>query len=79
MAVWLVCRQQTGVGQKIDCSLMETQLACLANIGQNWLLGAVNETRRWCDILLASLSSTSLLAMPILPFVSRYWVWFTVC
>jgi crotonobetainyl-CoA:carnitine CoA-transferase CaiB-like acyl-CoA transferase len=26
---------------------METQLACLANIGQNWLLGAVDEARRW--------------------------------
>ena len=37
----------TGRGQKVDCSLMETQLACLANIGQNWLLGAVTESRRW--------------------------------
>jgi len=40
-------RTRTGVGQKIDCSLMETQLACLANIGQNWLVGACDEARRW--------------------------------
>ncbi len=40
-------RHRTGVGQKIDCSLMETQLACLVNIGQNWLLGATKEAKRW--------------------------------
>ncbi|GAB5029534.1 caib baif -transferase family protein c7orf10 homolog [Nannochloropsis oceanica] len=40
-------RHQTGRGQKIDCSLMETQLACLVNIGQNWLLGATTEAKRW--------------------------------
>lgn len=40
-------RHQTGKGQKVDCSLMETQLACLVNIGQNWLLGATTEAKTW--------------------------------
>ena len=31
----------------MDCSLMDTQLACLVNIGQNWLLGATTEAKRW--------------------------------
>jgi len=40
-------RHTTGKGQKVDCSLMETQLACLVNIGQNWLLGATTEAKTW--------------------------------
>ncbi|EWM29343.1 caib baif -transferase family protein c7orf10-like isoform 1 [Nannochloropsis gaditana] len=40
-------RHRTGRGQKVDCSLMETQLACLVNIGQNWLVGATKEAKTW--------------------------------
>ncbi len=40
-------RHHTGVGQRVDCSLMDTQLACLVNIGQNWLLGATTQAKRW--------------------------------
>lgn len=43
----VISQRNGGVGQKLDCSLMETQLACLANIGQNWLLGAVDKPKRW--------------------------------
>ena len=37
-------REKTGKGQRLDASLMESQLAVLANIGQNWLLQP-NETK----------------------------------
>jgi formyl-CoA transferase len=32
-------RELTGKGQRIDLSLLETQLAWLANVGSNWLVG----------------------------------------
>eukprot|EP01137_Pigoraptor_chileana_P014969 Opistho-2@70279 len=42
----LFARTRTGKGQKIDCSLLETQIAVLANIGSNYLI-AGSESRRW--------------------------------
>lgn len=35
----LIHRQQSGVGQHIDCSLLDSQIAMLANQGSNWLVG----------------------------------------
>ncbi len=32
-------REQSGVGQHIDCSLLDSQIAMLANQGSNWLVG----------------------------------------
>ena len=39
-------REKTGIGQKIDLSLLETQVASLANIASNYLV-ANREARRW--------------------------------
>jgi len=39
-------REKTGLGQKIDLSLLETQVASLANIASNYLV-AGKEARRW--------------------------------
>ena len=38
-------RQRTGQGQYIDCSLMDAQVAMLANQGSNWLNGAMEPGR----------------------------------
>lgn len=35
----LLHRQQSGQGQHIDCSLLDTQIAMLANQASNWLVG----------------------------------------
>jgi len=35
----LIHRTQSGVGQHIDCSLLDSQIAMLANQGSNWLVG----------------------------------------
>lgn len=42
----LLARHQTGKGQKIDCNLLSTQLACLINIGSNYL-NAGEEGLKW--------------------------------
>ena len=34
----LIARDKTGVGRKIECSLFESQLAMLANVGANALM-----------------------------------------
>uniref|UniRef100_A0A6B2L5L6 Formyl-CoA transferase n=1 Tax=Arcella intermedia TaxID=1963864 RepID=A0A6B2L5L6_9EUKA len=34
----LIARSKTNKGQKIDCSLLETQVSCLANIASNYLI-----------------------------------------
>jgi succinate--hydroxymethylglutarate CoA-transferase len=39
-------RTRTGKGQKIDVSLLECQVACLANVGSSYLIGGV-EAKRW--------------------------------
>ena len=39
-------RERTGRGQKIDLSLLEAQVACLVNIGSNYLV-AGKKARRW--------------------------------
>jgi crotonobetainyl-CoA:carnitine CoA-transferase CaiB-like acyl-CoA transferase len=39
-------REKTGLGQRIDVSLLETQVAALANIASNYLV-AGQEARRW--------------------------------
>jgi crotonobetainyl-CoA:carnitine CoA-transferase CaiB-like acyl-CoA transferase len=39
-------REKTGLGQRIDLSLLETQVASLANIASNYLV-ANQEARRW--------------------------------
>merc|ERR1719461_395453 len=39
-------RDVTGQGQKIDCSLMESQLATLANVGTAWLIAGKEGKRR---------------------------------
>ena len=41
----LLLREKTGLGQKIDCSLLETQVACLANIGSSFLNANTTPTR----------------------------------
>ncbi len=42
----LFSRQKTGKGQKIDVSLLECQVANLANIGHSYLIGQ-QEAQRW--------------------------------
>lgn len=42
----LIAKQNTGKGQKIDCNLLSTQLACLINIGSNYL-NAGEEGQKW--------------------------------
>ncbi|MBU6166946.1 MAG: CoA transferase [Alphaproteobacteria bacterium] len=37
--------ERTGEGQQIDISLLDTQIACLANQAMNWLVGGVNPGR----------------------------------
>jgi crotonobetainyl-CoA:carnitine CoA-transferase CaiB-like acyl-CoA transferase len=37
--------EATGEGQHIDISLLDTQIACLANQAMNWLVGGVNPGR----------------------------------
>ncbi len=37
--------ERTGEGQHIDISLLDTQIACLANQAMNWLVGGVNPGR----------------------------------
>lgn len=39
-------RQKTGYGQKIDVNLLSTQIACLINVGSNYL-NAGKEAKRW--------------------------------
>lgn len=39
-------REKTGLGQKIDCDLLSTQVACLINVGVNYL-NANEEATRW--------------------------------
>lgn len=41
----LLERTKTGQGQKIDCNLLSTQIACLINIGGNFLNAGVEGTR----------------------------------
>lgn len=42
----LHARQQTGVGQKLDASLFETQISVLANVAMTWL-NMGQEAKRW--------------------------------
>jgi succinate--hydroxymethylglutarate CoA-transferase len=42
----LYARDRTGVGQKLDGSLFETQVALLANVGLSWLNLGI-EAKRW--------------------------------
>ena len=42
----LLQRQQTGLGQHIECDLLSTQVATLANVGSNFLNGGVEAKRR---------------------------------
>jgi len=42
----LLWRERTGKGQYIDVSLLDTQVACLANIASNYLV-AGKEAKRW--------------------------------
>ncbi|CAG2060913.1 unnamed protein product [Timema podura] len=42
----LLQRARTGRGQKIDCNLLSTQIACLINVGSNYLNAGL-EARRW--------------------------------
>jgi succinate--hydroxymethylglutarate CoA-transferase len=42
----LHARRRTGRGQKIDVSLLETQVASLVNIASNFLISG-KEPRRW--------------------------------
>lgn len=37
--------ERTGEGQQIDISLLDTQIACLANQAMNWLVGGVDPGR----------------------------------
>ena len=37
--------ERTGEGQQIDISLLDTQIAMLANQGSNWLVGGINPGR----------------------------------
>lgn len=46
IAAALFAREKTGVGQKIDTSLLEAEVACLINVGSNYLVeGSI--PRRW--------------------------------
>ncbi|KAL3282763.1 hypothetical protein HHI36_005930 [Cryptolaemus montrouzieri] len=42
----LIQRSQTGIGQKIECNLLSTQVASLINIGSNYLNNG-KEAQRW--------------------------------
>uniref|UniRef100_A0A1B6EF02 Succinate--hydroxymethylglutarate CoA-transferase n=2 Tax=Clastoptera arizonana TaxID=38151 RepID=A0A1B6EF02_9HEMI len=42
----LIQRSKTGLGQKIDCNLLSTQVASLINIGSNYL-NAGTKAKRW--------------------------------
>ncbi|KAJ3128207.1 hypothetical protein HK098_004953 [Nowakowskiella sp. JEL0407] len=42
----LFARTKTGMGQKIDASLLESQVSTLANIGHSYLIGGL-EGKRW--------------------------------
>jgi succinate--hydroxymethylglutarate CoA-transferase len=42
----LLNRTHTGKGQKIDCNLLSTQIACLINLGSNYLNVGI-EAKRW--------------------------------
>eukprot|EP00123_Amoebidium_parasiticum_P014949 comp22717_c1_seq1/m.35281 comp22717_c1_seq1/g.35281 ORF comp22717_c1_seq1/g.35281 comp22717_c1_seq1/m.35281 type:complete len:356 (-) comp22717_c1_seq1:512-1579(-) len=42
----LLARQTSGRGQKIDCSLLETQISALVNLGSNYLV-AGKQAKRW--------------------------------
>ncbi|MFC2171725.1 CaiB/BaiF CoA transferase family protein [Acidobacteriota bacterium] len=46
IAAALYMREKTGKGQKIDLSLLETQVSALVNIGSNYLV-AGQKARRW--------------------------------
>lgn len=41
----LFARERTGLGQKVDLSLLETQLACLVNLASSHLIGGDNPMR----------------------------------
>lgn len=42
-----VHRERSGLGQKVEASLMESQLAALVNIASNCLIGGVTQTKRY--------------------------------
>ncbi|KAG7153286.1 succinate--hydroxymethylglutarate CoA-transferase-like [Homarus americanus] len=42
----LLDRQKTGSGQKIDCSLLSTQVSCMVNLASNFLNGG-QEAKKW--------------------------------
>src|SRR5215471_3364374 len=46
IAAALYAREKTGVGQKLDTSLLEAEVACLINVGSNYLIEG-NIPRRW--------------------------------
>ena len=46
IAAALFAREKLGVGQKIDTSLLEAEVACLINVGSNYLVEG-NIPRRW--------------------------------
>jgi formyl-CoA transferase len=46
IAAALFAREKLGVGQKIDTSLLEAEVACLINVGSNYLIEG-NIPRRW--------------------------------
>jgi formyl-CoA transferase len=46
IAAALFSREKTGIGQKLDTSLLEAEVACLINVGSNYLIdGSI--PRRW--------------------------------
>nr|CAD7442676.1 unnamed protein product [Timema bartmani] len=51
----LLQRARTGRGQKIDCNLLSTQIACLINVGSNYLNAGLEARQKtlsdWLDIL----------------------------
>jgi succinate--hydroxymethylglutarate CoA-transferase len=51
----LIHREQTGRGQKIDCSLLATQIASLANVGSNYLNGG-QEGKRCASTIIYMMS-----------------------
>ncbi|KAF2209830.1 hypothetical protein CERZMDRAFT_46322 [Cercospora zeae-maydis SCOH1-5] len=42
----LIARQRTGLGQRVDASLFETQISLLTNVGMSWLNRGI-EAERW--------------------------------
>jgi len=46
IAAALFAREKLGIGQKIDTSLLEAEVACLINVGSNYLVEG-NIPRRW--------------------------------